>query len=320
MFKFKDTGEYLARLCTTKGSKFFHHFPKDISGIFEESASRIPYLDTPTDGAIRTTDTGAAVLTWPWSAELDALLTVMAVPPRLTIAAVLVDQLDTMQGARLLTRVREALVDVSFTPLAYIPSRTLAFEGSYQFPACSTMVAGTNETIHLVLLAEETSGSLRTRTLEVVDEVMAGSAIATWFRSTFIDIILTVNPLEAGRARGTAVAVLKVPTRRSVPARWGCTLVNISLAVWAIVPRLTYTGMRVANVPAGSFVGTEFGDRHTLMTGSSGTRHRADFAEGPAPPRRTVALEPIPDLLTCRSITTWTLTAPIDKILQRTKN
>ena len=114
--------------------------------------------------------------------------------------------------------------------------------------------------IVLVNLAEHPGSSRDARAAVIVDQVVAGGAVLTRRVRAFIDVKLTVDPLEAGPT-ATLVAVDVIDTRCPVMARSRVTFIDLRLAVRAFIAALTPTTMGISKICTRSVIPTQSGHR-----------------------------------------------------------
>lgn len=126
---------------------------------------------------------------------VDNILTVTASPATSTHTLVIVNKLHTVYRARINTRVRQALVDITFTALPSKTVRTMALKASHKITTYATMIAGSIKAVILVNLTQQPQSTTRTGTTERVDKIMALASMLTRISGTVVNVVLTVHSL-----------------------------------------------------------------------------------------------------------------------------
>lgn len=240
----------------------------------------------------------AAVLTRSLGTEVPLALTVPSHEARLTVAAVVIHQLDAVCRALGHARVRQALVDVPFAPCAHVAWLAEAFKPTNLVNTRSSIMASSFIAVIGVDLTQLPQRSVRTGTLEAIHLVMTDSSILTrvvWF--AVINIVLAVETLEAWPT-GAGVGSHVIVAGGTIHAGLRVTLPDLVLAVGAGVAWGTLTAMGVANVVTLPFVETELGGTHILAGCGCGTGHHFHITQQARPSQGANTLVAVLGLLT----------------------
>lgn len=129
----------------------------------------------------------------------------------------------------MLTRIRDALVDIVVTSLSTVSRRAVANELIHSIFTV-TMNARTRRT--LIDIAETTWTIIAawTFTFESVDHIDTNSTIGAWIRGTLVDVSLTMNSSQAWWTC-TCVAVDAIDALSAVATRISLTFVDIVFTV-----------------------------------------------------------------------------------------
>ena len=177
------------------------------------------------------------------------------------------------------------------------------------------MVTGTLEALVDVDLTELTHGSVGTRALEAVHEVVADAVVLAAVGLTIVDVEFAILALESFEALAL-VGPDEVLASGSVLARRGCAFIDFVLTVAAKVAVGTETLVAVANIPAVASVLAELGHGSEAAEKSGRlARDLSHIAHLACPSWMAVTLEGGSSLLAACSIFTWRISAPVDDLL-----
>jgi len=104
------------------------------------------------------------------------------------IAVIVVDQLHAILGTGRRTRIRQALVDITFASRSDETGWTLTFESADLVGARAIVVASTDHAVVHVDLAYEAKSTGRAGTAEGIDQIVARAAVLAWIRLTIVDV------------------------------------------------------------------------------------------------------------------------------------
>lgn len=170
-----------------------------------------------------------------------------------TTALVVVDQLYTVEAARCMAGLRQALVEIPFTVFpseswkagARVTAHTIHTLSSIQTPRfLGAWLGGTVIHIHFTM---DPICSMWTDAHKMINEIDTCSSIETWLRMAFIDIIFTVHPLVSWFTY-TLVCALIVLACSSIATRVGLALINHYITVVACVSCLALTLVKIVHI------------------------------------------------------------------------
>jgi len=195
----------------------------------------------------------ATVLARTLGTKVNLVLTVATHVAGSAVAVIVVDQLDTVQGAGIGAGIAQALIDVTLAAGTHESWLADALEASYPIDATAIIVARSWFAVIFVDLTDDANGAGRTAAAEVHHAVVAGATILAGIRGTIVDVQFAVLTLEA-LTTAALVGTNEIPAGSAILTWLRLALVDLLLAVAARISLGTVADMAVPVVLARSVV------------------------------------------------------------------